>query len=752
MHTFDVASRSIVLIAIILLLALSPLTPLIIRSDAQAVTSITTTNGSTVCPDSLGGTWSGDTCSFNDPSTGFTFSGTLVIGQGVTVTTPYTILNYGTIYNAGTMSGSGLLYGIYNYGGTIYNAGSMSGSASYCNGIYNYGTIYNAGSMSGSGSGSSGCYGVYNTPNGFGTIYDYCGVTPLGANDFGLVDAAPIAISCYTDTFDQSGIPTSGATWGVTANWGPFPALDYTGTGASISFSLDAALEYSYDSPVTSSGVTYECVAGCSGTYLVAGATTFTATYLPVTATSVSCSPGYVAVDSSTTCTATVTGDSPSGTVTFTSSSGTGTFTPSSGQCTLLSSGSCSVSYSDSVAGSPNIIASYGGDSNNGPSSNIFSLILLASGTVVETVTTTSSVTSFSTQTVTSTVTSVSSTTETDTVTTVSIPPPVTTTTTVTTPTTTTETATETSTQTSTVTTPTTTTETSVTTFTSPTTLTTTNTVTSSTTISTTSTATTSILVPTSSSVTCQTNSPGPKNNQQIHCQDVVSAGDQGVLQGTVSWSSSDSIGTFANERCNQQGPSDQVTCQADYIPRSASTQTISAAYSGDDSHASSTGTYTFFVGTQSSSNAVAVAVTCRQTFVNVGDPEGCTATILSANGIAPTGTISWSSTDAGTFSQVKCNPQPPATPPHVPNSNQPLVCTSQYKSTSAGEQVVTASYSGDSLHSSSSNTFTVFVQDQSSFLAQNAAKIGAILSASVAAGIPIAFIGFRKRNKQAKA
>ena len=81
--------------------------------------------------------------------------------------------------------------------------------------------------------------------------------------------------------------------------------------------------------------------------------------------TGVSCSPPSVATGTPTECTATVTGDSPTGSVGWSSSSGTGVFSTST--CTL-SSGSCSVSYSDSTSGAPVITATYAGDSNNGGS------------------------------------------------------------------------------------------------------------------------------------------------------------------------------------------------------------------------------------------------------------------------------------------------------------------------------------------------------------------------------------------------
>ena len=80
--------------------------------------------------------------------------------------------------------------------------------------------------------------------------------------------------------------------------------------------------------------------------------------------TLVACSPNPVTISLTTVCKATVTGYNPGGSVTFSSSSSTGIFSPASGQCTL-SAGSCSVSYSDTTAGTPPIKASYGGDANN---------------------------------------------------------------------------------------------------------------------------------------------------------------------------------------------------------------------------------------------------------------------------------------------------------------------------------------------------------------------------------------------------
>jgi sugar lactone lactonase YvrE len=100
--------------------------------------------------------------------------------------------------------------------------------------------------------------------------------------------------------------------------------------------------------------------------------------YTP-TNTTVTCAPSRIVGNRSTSCTAAVNGNSPTGAVTWWSSSYSGTFYPSS--CTLAS-GLCSVSYSPSSTGRMAINAVYGGDSDNGGSYGMF---LLAVGPALTT-------------------------------------------------------------------------------------------------------------------------------------------------------------------------------------------------------------------------------------------------------------------------------------------------------------------------------------------------------------------------------
>src|SRR5206468_1844462 len=88
------------------------------------------------------------------------------------------------------------------------------------------------------------------------------------------------------------------------------------------------------------------------------------------TATSVSCAPPSVAVDSSTACTATVTNGSganiPTGTVSWTSD---GTHTCSPASCSLDASGKCTKNYTPTAVGTGThkITGSYGGDAHSSP-------------------------------------------------------------------------------------------------------------------------------------------------------------------------------------------------------------------------------------------------------------------------------------------------------------------------------------------------------------------------------------------------
>ena len=269
-------------ISAIMLLALSPFVAIVPATYAQSATSITTSDGSSVCPARpLSGIWNGttDTCTVWG-TVSINSTTTLDIGAGVNVTGSssgaYGIDNSGIINNDGTITGSGTGTdgtGIYN-SGTINNAGTMAGSGTSFGILNDGGRINNDGVMSGAGGPSGAAIDNIDT----GDINDYCGVTPSEpVSNMGAFNT----VFCYTVTFEQTGLPASGVTWGVNASWGPFDSIDHTGTGTSITINATLSLTYSYDLSVTVSGTAYDCSTGCSGTIFVSRPSTLSASYSP---------------------------------------------------------------------------------------------------------------------------------------------------------------------------------------------------------------------------------------------------------------------------------------------------------------------------------------------------------------------------------------------------------------------------------------------------------------------------------------
>lgn len=75
-------------------------------------------------------------------------------------------------------------------------------------------------------------------------------------------NSVDLTVINYSVTFDQTGIPVAGVTWGVTVG-----GTDHTGTGSSITVNgLTGTQTYSYDSPIAgSAGTLYVCSSSCTG-------------------------------------------------------------------------------------------------------------------------------------------------------------------------------------------------------------------------------------------------------------------------------------------------------------------------------------------------------------------------------------------------------------------------------------------------------------------------------------------------------
>jgi hypothetical protein len=171
---------------------------------------------------------------------------------------------------------------------------------------------------------------------------------------------------------------------------------------------------------------------------------------------------------------------------------------------------------------------------------------------------------------------------------------------------------------------------------------------------------------------------------------------------GTVSWSDGGAGGTFTPATCTlTTASSSSGSCQAAYKPASkAGPVTITATYSGDSSHSTSSGPSALTVNTRSTTTGVSPSLTT----VTAGSVTTFTVTVKDSDGgmaTTPTGTVSWSDGGAGgTFgSGGVCTLTSTAT------------CKLTYAAPSAaGPVTITASYSGDAAHSVSSgkSSFTV--------------------------------------------
>ncbi len=187
--------------------------------------------------------------------------------------------------------------------------------------------------------------------------------------------------------------PTGTVSWASSSKGQFIPNPCTLSSGAcSVSFKLSTAA-----SPVTISA-TYGGDArniGSQGSFEVTNGTTTTATTTTTTTSSavpsrtlVSCLPAQVAVGTASLCSATVSGNSPTGSVGWRSDE-PATFSPPT--CNL-SAGSCQATVTPLSSSSPiTVTASYGGDRNNGASSGSFSITVVAS-TTSSTSTSTSSV------------------------------------------------------------------------------------------------------------------------------------------------------------------------------------------------------------------------------------------------------------------------------------------------------------------------------------------------------------------------
>ncbi len=208
-------------------------------------------------------------------------------------------------------------------------------------------------------------------------------------------------------------------------------------------------------------------------------------------------------------------------------------------------------------------------------------------------------------------------------------------------------------------------------------------------------------LIPSTTVLTCQ---PGTVViGQTTSCTAVVTDTSSSPTSpaGTVTFAS-DTGGGFSSNSCAPapDGTTGQSSCTVSYTPDQvgSGTQTVTASYGGDVSHAASSSQDALTVTLR----ATTTVLTCQKSLPVL---QKCTATVSdtsSGNATAPAGTVGFSSSGHGVFSATQCT---------LSGNGTSASCTVSFR-TPAGQpfknQTITASYGGDSTHQGSTGSATL--------------------------------------------
>src|SRR6266568_3332724 len=136
--------------------------------------------------------------------------------------------------------------------------------------------------------------------------------------------------------------------------------------------------------------------------------------------------------------------------------------------------------------------------------------------------------------------------------------------------------------------------------------------------------------------------------------------------------------------------------------PGTEGTQTVIGTYGGDSTHQGSSGSTSLQVTKRASSTSVS----CSPSALRPKHSTTCQASVTDTSPgtpITPTGFVSWSSSGTGTFSPASCI---------ISGNGSTATCTVTYTPTSgkASIQQITATYTGDTDHLSSSGSTTIAI------------------------------------------
>lgn len=163
---------------------------------------------------------------------------------------------------------------------------------------------------------------------------------------------------------------------------------------------------------------------------------------------------------------------------------------------------------------------------------------------------------------------------------------------------------------------------------------------------------------------------------------------------GAVTWGTS-VAGSFSAESCTPGVGS--LTCSATFTPGGVGTTIITATFAGDANMTGSNGTDDVEIIVPGSTTTVSCVSP-----IEIDGTSACTATVAPSAGSAiPTGALTWSTSDAGTFSGESCTP-----------GIGSLTCSATFTPAEVGIPTVTATFAGDGNMTGSSGADDVQVDE----------------------------------------
>ena len=151
--------------------------------------------------------------------------------------------------------------------------------------------------------------------------------------------------------------------------------------------------------------------------------------------------------------------------------------------------------------------------------------------------------------------------------------------------------------------------------------------------------------------------------------------------------------GEFANPCHLVQVATDTASCQSVYLSKQVGADTVEAEYEGDDGHGKSTDTAQLQVAGPNGGHQTAATLTCEPDTVILGGAAVCTVDVedSAANPASPGGLVVFAASGGGSFRTGGCT--------LFTIGNGKSRCQVIYKPSAAGQQTITAIYSGDPTH-----------------------------------------------------